>query len=49
MSSLLPGGIRVLETIFFLGVVGSIMVLVQTVIADIGTLTKSDDPARTQA
>jgi hypothetical protein len=40
-------GIRVLETMFFLGVVGSIVVLVLTTIADIETLTESDDPAHT--
>jgi len=45
--NLLVIGIRVLETMFFLGVVGSIVVLVLTTIADIETLTESDDPART--
>jgi hypothetical protein len=47
MDLLIHIGVRILETLFFLGVVGSTVVLVLTTIEDVETLTESDDPART--
>jgi hypothetical protein len=47
MDLLVHIGVRILETLFFLGVVGSTVVLVLTTIEDVETLTESDDPAHT--
>jgi hypothetical protein len=48
MNLLVLVGVRILETMFFLGVAGSCVVLLLTTIEDIETLTESDDPVQTQ-
>lgn len=45
MHALADFGIRVLETMFFLGMVGSTLVLVLTAIEDVETLMDSKDEA----
>ena len=45
MDMLVHIGVRILETMFFLGMLGSCVVLVLTTIEDVETLTESDDAA----
>ena len=49
MDFLILAGVRILEVLFALGVVGSTVVLLLTTIEDIETLTESDEPTHTQA
>jgi len=49
MDLLILFGVRILEVLFAIGVVGSVVVLVLTTIEDIETLTESDEPNHTQA
>ena len=46
MDLLVHIGVRILETMFFLGMLGSCIVLILTTIEDVETLTESDEPAR---
>ena len=47
MDLLVLIGVRILETLFFVGMAGSVVVLLLTTIEDVETLTESDEPART--
>ena len=49
MDFLILAGVRILEVLFALGVIGSTVVLLLTTIEDIETLTESDEPTHTQA
>jgi len=49
MDLLILAGVRILEVLFALGVLGSTIVLVLTTIEDVETLTESDEPNHTQA
>ena len=49
MDFLILAGVRILEVLFALGVVGSTVVLLLTTIEDVETLTESDEPSHTQA
>lgn len=44
MDLLVLIGVRFLEAIFFLGMAGSVVVLLLTTIEDVETLTESDEP-----
>ena len=48
MDFLILMGVRLLEGLFALGVLGSTVVLILTTIEDVETLTESDEPAHTQ-
>jgi hypothetical protein len=41
---MLTAGIRIIETLFVLGVVGSAVVVILTTIEDVRTLFKKDEP-----
>ena len=45
MDLLVRIGVRILETMFFLGVAGSAVVVLLTIVEDVETLAESDDPA----
>ena len=47
MDLLVLIGVRFLETMFFLGMAGSVIVLLLTTIEDVETLTESDEPVHT--
>lgn len=45
MNSLLPLLFRVLEILFLVGIVGSLIVIVVTTVEDVGLLFQKDEPA----